>query len=96
MAKFAKLFDTSGHHIMGSKVDQVLVRIRLNQDTDKVEVVISTNIDGIDIDATLGFETDEDGERCFNDFNPENAIQFIERVLKALESENAERTENLK
>ena len=77
MAKFARLIEIEND-------EQVLLTIEYNDEDDKYEVAIRTDLDGITAQIKLGFAEEEQAVIAMNKYGQPNAQAFREEMEKML------------
>lgn len=70
MAKFCKIFESDENY-------QVLVRVEFNPDTDKYDVIVSTEIENINAQMKHEFESDTEAYQSLNHYTQEQAAAFL-------------------
>lgn len=78
MNKFAKLFEFDNH--------QVLAFITYISDDDEYQLVLRTDLDGIEGQIKMSFKSEGNCEDAFNKFNKDNAIEFRNNIVNTISS----------
>lgn len=77
MAKFCKIFEIDENH-------QVLLRVEFNPDTDKYDIILSTDIENINAQMKYEFESDIEAYLSLNNYTLERAAAFYMVCVKTL------------
>lgn len=72
---FAKIFELEKHQVLITK----------EYEDDKFRINQTTDIDSCVPTLALIFDNEEKRDQCFEDYTKDNAIKFVENVVKMLE-----------
>lgn len=76
MNKFAKLFEFDNH--------QVLAFITYISDDDEYQLVLRTDLDGIEGQIKMSFKSEDNCEDAFNNLNESTATEFRNNIVNTL------------
>lgn len=75
MAIFAKLFDLDSTH-------QVLVRLEDDSEDPRTYLILSTDVEGVQIEAKIGYDKTEKAQKAFDNYQSADAFQFFKQIQK--------------
>lgn len=77
MGKFAKLIELDNE-------EQVLLTVNYNDDDDKFEVFIRTDLEGCVAQIKLGFDSEEKANKVIQTYSQEQAVKFRSEMATIL------------
>jgi hypothetical protein len=85
MGNFAKVFDLENE-------EQVLVVLGFDNEEDKHEVKLTTEMVGVSISMSIGCEKEEQAQKIFDEYTIENAQEF-RKNMDSMYNEASEETD---
>jgi hypothetical protein len=77
MGKFAKLIELDFD-------EQVLLTVGYNDEDDKYELAIRTDVEGVTAQIKAGFKDEETALKAMNSYNQDNAFKFRNEMVVML------------
>lgn len=76
MKKFAKLIEVEDY--------QVLAYTTYDSDDDEYQLVLRTDLEGIEGTIKMSFKSEDNCEEAFNNFDEQRAVEFRNNIVETL------------